>query len=290
LHVLEGERRLAFMKDGEIVQTETYAVTPGERYPFRLGTTSYILPADILPNVAFLADRVDDIELLLFESDEYSNLPDRKTIAELRRYQVEHRLSYTVHLPLDLALGSTDETRRIASLSQCRRIFDRVRDLAAFGYILHLCGSTDQLTSPAIRDRWRDSLTRSAEALVAEGAPPARFCVETLSYPFEWVADIVEAFDLSVCLDVGHLLVHGFDVSDYFERYFQRCRVIHLHGVADGRDHLDLSTLDPAIFDFVLGKLSDVPTDSRVLTMEIFSQPDFERSLSAFRARLPRGR
>jgi Ca2+/Na+ antiporter len=30
LHVLEGEHRLAFKKDGEIVQTETYAVKPGE--------------------------------------------------------------------------------------------------------------------------------------------------------------------------------------------------------------------------------------------------------------------
>ena len=30
--------------------------------PFRLGTTSYILPADILPNVEYLAGRVEDID------------------------------------------------------------------------------------------------------------------------------------------------------------------------------------------------------------------------------------
>ena len=41
--------------------------------PFRLGTTSYIIPADILPNVRYLADKVDDIELVLFEADDYSN-------------------------------------------------------------------------------------------------------------------------------------------------------------------------------------------------------------------------
>ena len=33
---------------------------PG-RLPFRLGTSSYIIPADILPNVDFLKDKVDDI-------------------------------------------------------------------------------------------------------------------------------------------------------------------------------------------------------------------------------------
>ena len=44
---------------------------------FRIGATSYIIPADILPNVEYLAPQVDDVELVLFETDEYgSNLPD----------------------------------------------------------------------------------------------------------------------------------------------------------------------------------------------------------------------
>jgi len=55
------------------------------RFPFRLGTTSYILPADLLMNVEFLADRVDDIELVLFESDDMTNLPDAATVRALER-------------------------------------------------------------------------------------------------------------------------------------------------------------------------------------------------------------
>jgi len=31
------------------------------RFPFRLGTTSYIIPADLITNVRFLASYVDDI-------------------------------------------------------------------------------------------------------------------------------------------------------------------------------------------------------------------------------------
>lgn len=38
--------------------------------PCRLGVPSYVYPADILPNVEALAPFVDDIELVLFESDE----------------------------------------------------------------------------------------------------------------------------------------------------------------------------------------------------------------------------
>jgi len=51
-----------------------------DRFPFRLGTTSYIVPADLMPNVVFLSPLVDDVELVLFESDTISNLPDAAVI------------------------------------------------------------------------------------------------------------------------------------------------------------------------------------------------------------------
>ena len=45
-------------------------------YLFRFGTTSYIIPADILSNVRYLAGKVRDVELVLFEIDGGpSNLP-----------------------------------------------------------------------------------------------------------------------------------------------------------------------------------------------------------------------
>ena len=40
------------------------------RLPFRLGTTSYIVPEDIILNVRLLAPAMDAIELIFFESDE----------------------------------------------------------------------------------------------------------------------------------------------------------------------------------------------------------------------------
>jgi hypothetical protein len=74
-------------------------------YPFRLGTTSYVLPADILPNVRFLAGKVQDVELVLFEVDDGpNNLPPPHVIAELAALAEAHALTFTVHLPLDLRL------------------------------------------------------------------------------------------------------------------------------------------------------------------------------------------
>jgi hypothetical protein len=71
------------------------------RFPFRLGTTSYIIPAELLPNVIYLADKVDDIELVLFESDEISNLPDAATVKILKETAEQSDLTYTIHLPMD---------------------------------------------------------------------------------------------------------------------------------------------------------------------------------------------
>ena len=44
-------------------------------FPFRLATTSYIFPAEILPNIRCLGRYFDEVELVLFESGQEDNLP-----------------------------------------------------------------------------------------------------------------------------------------------------------------------------------------------------------------------
>jgi hypothetical protein len=43
-------------------------------YPFKLATTSFIYPDDYIPNVKMLGPFVDEIELLLFESNDIESL------------------------------------------------------------------------------------------------------------------------------------------------------------------------------------------------------------------------
>ncbi len=107
---------------------------------FRIGTTSYIIPDDILPNVEYLAPRVDDVQLVLFETDEYgSNLPDAALIRRLNEIAAEHGLTYSVHLPLDLRLGDGGEETHV-SLVKARRVIEATRDLNPYAYTLHLDG------------------------------------------------------------------------------------------------------------------------------------------------------
>jgi sugar phosphate isomerase/epimerase len=109
-------------------------------YPFRLGTTSYILPDDILPNVRFLAGKVQDVELVLFEVDEGpNNLPSPEVVAELAALAARHGLTYTVHLPLDLRLGAGGAESH-ASMVKARRVIECTRPLDPWANVLHVDG------------------------------------------------------------------------------------------------------------------------------------------------------
>ena len=49
----------------------------------------------------------------------------------------------------------------------------------------------------------------------------------------------------SVCLDIGHLVVNGYNIRACCDAWFHSARILHLHGVTEnGRDHVDLSHLD----------------------------------------------
>jgi iron complex transport system ATP-binding protein len=252
------------------------------RFPFRLGTTSYIIPAALLPNVTALAPRVDDVEILLFESDEISNLPSGETVAGLRGVGDERGLTFTVHLPIDIQLGERDETERRNSVEKCLRIIRCMQPLRPFGYTLHFHGDSDRLREATPSDHiegWQAALRKSAAEILESGIDPALLCIETLSYPFELVEDLVSGLGLSICLDVGHLIMYGYDVGAYVEKYLSRTRIIHLHGVQTERDHLDISCLPDDLLPSLVRKLRDNAETERVATLEVFNQSDFLRSM-----------
>jgi len=233
---------------------------------FRVGVTSYVYPADILPNVERLAGRVDDIELVLFESEQTANLPSREVVARLAELGRLHDLTYTVHFPTDRKLGSTDAAERTAHIAQMHRIIELLAPLPVHGYILHLEGIAPDASAARVAE-WQRVLAAELPRLLAGAPPPAMFCVESLGYPFDWCAPLLDEFGLSVCADVGHVWRMGGDVPGFLRRWLPRARVIHLHGERDGRDHLSLTELAP-------GRLESVVRAARgfsgVVTLEVF--------------------
>ncbi len=250
----------------------------------RIGTTSYIIPDDILPNVRYLADKVDDIELVLFESEEMSNLPDEKTIKELSLLGEVHDLSYTVHFPLDIYPGSEDPEQRNRFIRTVQRIITLTEPLKPFGYVLHLTPESYGPVPSQDTKRWLDCLDKSLELLALQYGPMSRmFCVETLSYPFSLIYPLVERYDLSITLDIGHVWLMGYSMQENLDSLLPRTRIAHLHGVQDGKDHLGLDKGDSAqIIRFLsaLSKQAQKDNVQRVLTLEVFSEAELESSLS----------
>jgi sugar phosphate isomerase/epimerase len=252
------------------------------RFPFRLGTTSYIIPAGLVQNVRFLADKVDDIELVLFESDEITNLPDAAMIRALKEMADRNDLTYTIHLPLDTWMGHKEASVRQRSVDKCLRFIERTAGLAPFAYVLHFHGDQQGKSPSPDMMRWTEGHRRSVERLL-HAVDSQELCVELLDYPYDLIENIVLDYELSICLDIGHLLLYGYTLEDYLDRYLPQTRVLHLHGIEEGNDHRSLAFLPAGLLTTLMSRLDNDQQKSRVLTMEIFDEKAFNQSNDVLR-------
>jgi sugar phosphate isomerase/epimerase len=248
-------------------------------YPFRLGTTSYIIPADILPNAHYLAGKVRDIELILFEVDDGpNNLPAPEVIDELSQIASQHDLTFTVHLPLDLKLGD-DGSAQDQSLVKAKRVIDCTRGLNPWAYVLHLDGKAVRTsTDTEVIRQWQDNSVRALE-IVSEWVGGAdKLAVENLeTYPLDFIQPVLDRIPVSRCVDIGHLWLDGHDPIPYLQAALPRARVIHIHGLAE-RDHRSLAFMPQEKVRAVWDELIRAKY-AGVLTLEIFSEDDFISSM-----------
>ncbi len=249
-----------------------------KRYPFLLGTTSYIIPDDIVPNVKMLAPLVDDIELVLFESSSFSNIPSDDCINELRALADDNGCGYTVHLPIDRKAGDPDRKVREGFRDEACRIIDLTRRLSPRAWVLHLEGIEKDSGITDVSD-WQDWCKETVSELVDRAENSHLIAIENLSYPAEWNIPLVSSFNTSYCLDIGHLWLQS-DVcwEDLCTALLPGTSVVHLHGVHQKRDHLSLAAADRAQLIAFLIMLKDFAYRG-VLTMEIFGEKEFYESM-----------
>ena len=256
-------------------------------FPFRVGTTSYIIPDDILPNVRYLADKVQDVELVLFEVDDgTNNLPPPEAVAELAALAQTHALTYTVHLPLDLRLGAGGDEGHV-SLVKARAVIERTRPLNPWAYVLHLDGR-ELLAEPVSGSAaaWQNQAVRALELASGWAGAPERLAVENLErYPLDFWTPVLERVPVARCVDIGHLWLDHHDPLPFVRAALPRTRVIHLHGVAQ-RDHQSLSRMPPEKLDPVMDYLCEAYDG--VVTLEVFSEADFHSSVAALKASVDR--
>jgi sugar phosphate isomerase/epimerase len=178
-------------------------------------------------------------DLVLFMPHTYAP-PAIESLARLKR---EKGLSYTVHLPLwsvepSTLLGSVREGS-VKAIVDCIRA---TQPLEPEAYVLHATGAlaaefTQMRLPPEAKGliirQFQQMAMHSLKTILSEtGIPSRKLAVETIEFPFDLTFEMAEMLDLSICLDVGHVLA-GFsgplDVFDVLESVLPRLGEIHLH-------------------------------------------------------------
>lgn len=246
------------------------------KFPFRLGTTSFIYRADYVTNVRRLAPCFDEIELLLFES---SGLPSGDEIRTLGALAEEHGITYNVHLPMDIDPAAVSTQVRRQSIEKLAHTMDRVAPLSPTTQTLHIAFDQPDQTERTVQ-AWQERGINSLNTLLRiSGVPPGSISIENLDFSPLWLQPIVDALDTAVCVDVGHAVLFGFNLKEILDLYAPRITLIHLHGIAQGKDHRALTQLAPThgqtVANFLKGFQGSV-------SLEVFSHEKLTESMARF--------
>lgn len=241
-------------------------------FHFRLATTSFIYPDHILPNVRMLAPFINEIELLFFESTYPGSLPGIDEIKELQELAVAHDITYNIHLPLDISLTAAAAGDRQAAIDTLKDIFELAAPLTPSTWTVHLPEEDIEQDFPGWYERARNSLGRICPGHIRG----SQLSVETLSYPLDWIDPLIAEFDLSICLDIGHMAIHGLDWEAFYRKHATRIPIIHLYGFERAHEHKGMDHLSTERRRKIATLLKRF---SGTLCLEVFSRKHLEASL-----------
>lgn len=249
--------------------------------PFRLGTTSFIYPDHIIPNVKKIGAFFDEIELLVFESKP-KEIPSPDDVKELAGLSRDLNLTYNVHLPTDINLCAPDHRQRRNAADTLKRVIERFSLAPVTSFTLHLEMDKPMPSKDGMK-AWRNNAQQGLELLVPALEDPAKIGVETLWYPPDLFKEVVTQFGLSVCADLGHHIKYGYDISRTFELFGPKINLIHLHGVdthleQPPQDHIGLDKMAPDEFRKIMDHLKHY---TGTVCLEVFNLADLQGSLSA---------
>lgn len=243
-------------------------------YPFRLATTSFIHRAGYAENVIKLAPMLDEIELLFLERE---HLPNQAQIKELSDIAKRLDVSYNIHLPMDISLAASDPIHRRQSQRAIIKSLERAAPLDATNYTLHITYEDSQNHVDHLR-KWQETAIESLSRILEKSdTPPQIICVETLDFPPLWLDPIVCQLDLSVCIDVGHIIRFGHDLRSTLSHFENRVKIYHLHGVNGQQDHLSLDYLQP---EFRIQVANYLKCFQESVSLEVFSYEAFVDSMT----------
>jgi sugar phosphate isomerase/epimerase len=183
-------------------------------------------------------------------------------------------VAYTLHLPLWSVEPSTPlRPVRKGSVEALAQTIQQSLPMEPEVYVLHATGALaaefynmkiSEMARTLILRQFQDGARESIKSILAEtGLSSRKLAIETIEFPLDLTLELAEEFDLSICLDTGHVLAGfpgWFDFFAVLEKVLPRLREVHLHDskkMPEGRrgygeDHKPLGQ-----GDLELGRLLD---------------------------------
>jgi hypothetical protein len=239
---------------------------PAHNLPWTIAAPSCVLPAPVAENCTFLAPRFDEIGLAFFETEASLAYTGQDLPPGLASLPV----SWHVHLPLDLPWAAGVDSVASAVLGLARMV-----DFLSPGFfVLHPPGGPQGGGGP-------NQLAKLARLLTAGGIRPEALLVENINgrdLALHW--PVITDLGLGVCLDLGHMLVHGQEDFLDLPGLAERMGMVHLNAPDPLKPsrHASLSLLDAhgrALMARLLGCLAP----GGVVVLELFNEAALADSL-----------
>jgi len=214
----------------------------------KLCTPSFIIPATRVENVRYLSEKVDEVQLLYFDSRHHFDIPEESEVKQL----IAEKMSYSIHMPTDIDLN-TD-----SGWDVMRKFYKLLEPLKPTRCVIHPENSEEFIR----------------RALSFKGETGANIIVENTTFYGSFFDEVTSA-GLKLCFDNAHAFHHGEDVLKFIDKYKSDIAEYHLQGHHDGKDHKSLSFLDKGVLEYIAkcAKLND-----SVINIEVFNEKDFLES------------
>lgn len=193
--------------------------------PWTIAVPSCVIPGTVAENARFLAGKVAEVGLCLFEAESCL----RYGVTDIPTSLAQLPLTWHIHLPVDLPWEAGGAAAAVMALA----VGGKVRFLQPRLAVLHPPAGSPETQARLLRDfaaAWRK---HSACPLLLENIDTCPLA--TLP------ADIFDAF--AVCLDVGHMLGFGQEVLLEQPHILHKVRLVHWSAPGAKDQHLPLRAL-----------------------------------------------
>ena len=152
-------------------------------------------------------------------------------------------ITYTLHLPLWSVEPSTPLTPvRKGSVEAMVQAIQATSSIEPEVVVLHATGALaaefynmkiSEIARTIILRQFQNGARESIKSILEQtGIPSRKLAIETIEFPLDLTIELAEEFNLSLCLDVGHVLAGfpgWFDFFDVVARILPRLAEVHLH-------------------------------------------------------------